>query len=308
MKATCLTICLLALICITGIKAQALTQYLTPHFNAWLKANGYGGYNFERRDIPGGSYGGKVSDDDTIEREPVIFFHGNSDHAIGNLGDEFNGFTDSILYFQSHGYKEREIYITTWGPANKALASQQYHSYEYLSYLRAFTEAVLKYTGAKKVDIIAHSMGVTLARKVIKGGTGVDKGKRYDLGPSLAPNVDTFLGIAGANLGLVACYLAFGLPTCGKETGFYPGSGPGPIALSGFLKDLLDSREKEGDYAFSMLSTADDLIMYEGKVWGKYTSKFPTEDDSKIYTNLGHMALKTQTAAQQLQIITSHRI
>ena len=44
------------------------------------------------------------------------------------------------------------------------------HSKEYNQYLRAFTEAVIKYTGAEKVDIIGHSMGVTFGRRVIKGG------------------------------------------------------------------------------------------------------------------------------------------
>jgi len=44
------------------------------------------------------------------------------------------------------------------------------HSTEYLLYIRKFIEAVIDYTGAEKVDIIAHSMGVTLTRAVIKGG------------------------------------------------------------------------------------------------------------------------------------------
>lgn len=44
------------------------------------------------------------------------------------------------------------------------------HSNEYLTYNRKFVEAVIEYTGAKKINIIGHSMGVTLGRGIIKGG------------------------------------------------------------------------------------------------------------------------------------------
>jgi Lipase (class 2) len=46
------------------------------------------------------------------------------------------------------GYSKSEMYITTWGPGDKTKASDQTHSKEYLTYLRAFTEAVISYTGA----------------------------------------------------------------------------------------------------------------------------------------------------------------
>jgi hypothetical protein len=48
-------------------------------------------------------------------------------------------------------------------------------------------------------------MGVTLGRRVIKGGEVKATFFPYNLGPSLADKVDTFIGIAGANLGLVSC-------------------------------------------------------------------------------------------------------
>ncbi len=307
MKTVCLV--LFSILTFLALHSHAqLPQTITPHFSSWLQKNGYGSFKFDRSDISGGSYGGKTDDKDKVTKEPIIFFHGNSDHAVGSQGDDFNGFTDTITYLLTQGYKESEMYITTWGPADKNLASQQYHSYAYISYLRNFTEAVLKYTGAKKIDVIAHSMGVTLARKVIRGGSMTDLGTSYELGDSFAPKVDTFLGIAGANLGLVACYLAFTLPTCGKQNGFYPGIAPGPIQLSTFLDDLLKNEQKEGDYVFTMLSTADDLIMYGDKVWGKYTSQIAYENDCKIYTDLGHMAMKRQTYTEQLQIITNHAI
>ena len=36
---------------------------------------------------------------------------------------------------------------------------------------RKFIEAVLEYTKAEKVNVIAHSMGVTLSRGALKGGS-----------------------------------------------------------------------------------------------------------------------------------------
>jgi triacylglycerol lipase len=49
-------------------------------------------------------------------------------------------------------------------------------------------------------------MGVTLGRRVIKGGVVSEAENPFDLGPSLASKVDTFIGIAGANWGLTTCF------------------------------------------------------------------------------------------------------
>ncbi len=85
---------------------------LTPHFNNWLNANGYEKWGFQRLDLVGGAYGGRASDADTIKRNPVIFFHGNSDIAVGTQ-DLFTGFSKSIEYFLSMGYSKSELYTTT---------------------------------------------------------------------------------------------------------------------------------------------------------------------------------------------------
>jgi len=86
------------------------------------------------------------------------------------------------------------------------LESQQTHSSEYLEYNRAWIEAVLAYTGADKIDVITHSMGVTLGRRIIKGGVVTAEPRTIDLGEPLTSRVDTFIGIAGANWGLVECF------------------------------------------------------------------------------------------------------
>lgn len=93
----CLTV--VALLC-GAIASADLDRGLTTHFSTWLNSNGYGQHKFERTDLVGGAYGGKASDDDQITHNPVVFFHGNSDVAVGTV-DSFTGFTESIEYFIS---------------------------------------------------------------------------------------------------------------------------------------------------------------------------------------------------------------
>lgn len=64
--------------------------------------------------------------------------------------------------------------MTTWGDRNIDNAGERTHSCFYVKYMRAFVEAVLKYTQSEMVNIVSHSMGVTLARKVIIGTMGID--------------------------------------------------------------------------------------------------------------------------------------
>ena len=299
---------LLILTCLIWHNQSALTPGLTPNFVNWLNAHNYGHYNFLRNDLApqGASYGGKVTDSDSITKEPVIYIHGNSDKAIGFSGSQI-GFTYSIEYFLSQGYTEAELYATTWGPADDFQASNQDHSKAYLTYLRAFVEAVLEYTGASKVDIIAHSMGVTLGRKVIQGGTGNDHGS-YNLGSSLASKVDTFLGIAGANWGLTNCYTSSMYPTCASTNGLYPGYAIGPFGLSSYLSDINYNNIKEGTHVFSMYSLFDDLIGFGDIVWGQYTSKIPSQDGQMQFTDpiYTHMVMKDNTTAQQYNIVVNH--
>lgn len=51
-------------------------------------------------------------------------------------------------------------------------------------------------------------MGVTLGRKIVKGGYGNDElaGGQYYLGEPLTKHVKVFVGLAGGNYGLTSCY------------------------------------------------------------------------------------------------------
>jgi triacylglycerol esterase/lipase EstA (alpha/beta hydrolase family) len=109
----------------------------------------------------------------------VIFIHGNSDVAFGRgTQDGYlswqTGFRALATYFGSQGYSKAELYTTTWGPANSSIAYQNNHAKKYVQRMRAFVESVLAYTNASQVNVIGHSMGVSIGRKVIKGGSAED--------------------------------------------------------------------------------------------------------------------------------------
>ena len=296
-------------------ESAASTTGVTAHFRQWLTDNGYSSYDFVRADLSGGSYGGKASSTDTVVNQPVIFIHGNSDKAIGTGTVGQTGWSASVDHFVSKGYKTSELYATTWGPANAGMSAYQYHSKTYVMKVRKFIEAVMRYTGATKVDIVTHSMGVTLARKAIKGGWAHDAadGGDYYVGAPLTASVDTFVGIAGANLGLTSCYQTGpGTPTCGSTNGLYPGYlyFGAVTGRSAYLNDLLASSGYEGTYRYTIYSTADEVIGYGGVVYGGYTSRIPGQTGEKVYSAYpyGHFNSKDLTAAVQYSMVRSHVI
>ena len=168
------------------------------------------------------------------------------------------------------------MYTITWGPFDPNKATLNHHTREIVLLYRAFAEAVLAYTGATQINVIAHSMGVTIARKVFKGGPAIDQAGSYDVGSSLTNRVNSFIGLAGANLGLTACYNGNHIPTCSDIDGFNPGSLPtsGP---SKYLADL-KSGGKEGDRVYVIWSKSDSTIGSGAVVWGRITCQIPKQD------------------------------
>ncbi len=293
----------------SGVPANAV---ITSHFQNWLAANGYSAYDFARTDITGGSYGGKTSNSTPVNRQPVIFIHGNSDKAVGTQFGQ-SGWTESLNYFLNQGYTQAELYAFTWGDADASSAGNNYHSKEYVIHVRKFIEAVLAYTGASKVDIVAHSMGVTLSRKAVKGGSGFDPndGGSYFVGAALSNSVDTFIGIAGGNQGLVNCYYASSVPTCDDVNGFYPGylwGWYGPYGVSDYLVDLNATSAYEGDYRYSIWSAADQIVGYSCLVYGVNTCKLPIQTGQKAYSTApyGHFNVKDLPTAVQYQMLVNH--
>lgn len=299
--------CVLGLFFLSVVSASA---QLTANFQTWLNTNGYAGYDFYRG---GNSYGGKASASEAVVNQPVIFIHGNSDSALGQ-SSTLTGWNASINYFKSQGYKTSELYATTWGDADPYDAAYQYHSKPNLQKIRAFIQAVKAYTGAAKVDIVTHSMGVTLARKAILGGSANDSanGGSYNLGSPISSSVDAFVGIAGANWGLVSCYQAnASTPTCGATNGLYPGyaAGSPPYGLSNILYNLnYSGSHYEGGYVYSIWSTADEVIGYGDAVYGRYTSRIPGQNGEVVFDAYpyGHINSKDLTGYYQWRMAKYH--
>jgi triacylglycerol lipase len=280
----------------------SLTTTLTPDFEAWLAANGYAGDDFVRRGT-GGSFGGRAAAGEALARTPIVFVHGNSDSAVGRVAPLL-GWDAARRDLAARGWADRELYGLTWGPADPNQRLEQVHGGALLRRVRRFLEAVRAYTGAPKIAVVAHSMGVTLARKAIEGGTGTDDRGVYDLGAPLTASVDTFLGIAGANLGLVGCYRS-AAPTCSPVYGFFPGNGAND-GLSEVLARTNATRHDEGARVFSLCSSSDEVIGFNLLVWGQNTCRIPGEDRALSADGTGHFALRDTCGPLVASLVATH--
>ncbi len=171
-------------------------------------------------------------------RTPVVFIHGNGDWAInwdspitGSVRN-FNPPTRSVYReFRSRGYNDCELFGITYLSADEqASPKTNYHRPEKYDILMGFIEAVKAYTGKPQVDIVAHSLGASMAIAALTCQDRLHPGAQGWAG------VRRFVNIAGGIRGLSACLAAgFANPfvtTCGSENvfnpcvfGFYPDSG-----------------------------------------------------------------------------------
>jgi pimeloyl-ACP methyl ester carboxylesterase len=154
-----------------------------------------------------------------VERTPVIFLHGNNDTPYPTACNPYGAVHSMAQYFLDHGYRASELWglgyqgdqcdlVTT--PTNRSGIAHS--TVANVPDLRAFVHAVLAYTGAKRVDIVGHSLGVTLAREWLR------QDDAYHL-------VRHLVAIDGPNHGIVDCSPSplnyFALPALG---GFTPDS------------------------------------------------------------------------------------
>ena len=128
---------------------------------------------------------------------PVIFVHGNTRDAA-----DWDEPARSVKQrFLDAGYSGQELWALSYnGKSTKGLPLAfrcRTTNRANVSDLADFVKAVLAYTGAPKVDVIAHSVGVTIARRML-----VDY-------PELAQVIEDFVAIAGPNHGTTVCRRAW---------------------------------------------------------------------------------------------------
>ena len=134
-----------------------------------------------------------------VVRTPVIFLHGNNDTPFPTACAPFGRMQAMAQFLADSGYATSEL----WGlgyegdqcdlPGDQTRRSSIAHTNAAnVPDLRRFVRAVLAYTGSHEVDVVAHSLGVTLAREWI----------RQDDAQHL---VRRFVAIDGPNLGIINC-------------------------------------------------------------------------------------------------------
>ena len=205
-------------------------------------------------------------------RDTVVLVHGNT----GSPADFQN--TYNLLRLQ--GWSDAQIVAPSWG--NKLCASCNDHNgTEETPVKNAITSAIAS-SCSGHIDVIGHSMGVTLAMREI------DK-------LNVSSKVDVFIGIAGAVHGLWSCgmypYNVY-TTTCGSW---------GLSVGNPFLQGLAGHRF--GTKMYSMKSYSDEINCSASCfVYGVHTSTIPGEDYSFTYP-YGHYQLLWLTAADQVSLL-----
>ena len=238
-------------------------------FKDFLGKQGLGNERFLDSDRMG--FGGKTHADETSERTPVIFVHGNSDDA--------NSWQPHINYFATQGYKPSELYAMTWGPGSMLKGVVQPFSVKDAADVRTFANAVLAYTGAKKVSLVGHSMGGPLSYEAAAGGKAF--GDRFDVVDLGAPlPVERLVSVAGVFRGSAPAS-ALPLTKVGSlSDGVHP--------LSRELAEIR-SKPKAADRVYDISTVIDEVV---GPAWSVISGRAPHRDGGVVTRADGHMGAR----------------
>ena len=135
-----------------------------------------------------------------VTRTPVIFVHGNNDTPYPTACNPYGRVQAFAQYFADSGYATSELWAIGYEgdqcdltPTTQPRRSSIAHTDQAnVPDLRRFVRAVLAFTGAKEVDVVAHSLGVTIVREWMRE----DGAGRI---------VRRFVAVDGPNQGIINC-------------------------------------------------------------------------------------------------------
>ncbi len=206
-------------------------------------------------------------------KDSVVLVHGNT----GKASDWDNTYSELL----NNNYYADEIYTPDWG--SKYCPSCNNHSGSEEYPVRDAIEVAVASSCTGKIDVIGHSMGVTLAaQQIIKLG--------------VEDKVDTFVGIAGAMKGLWSCGM-YPFNVWSSTCGYY-----GLSVNSPFLNSL--ENKSFATKTYSIKSYMDEIVCGTGVclVYGEHSSQIDGEIESITYP-LGHFGLQLFTADKQVELI-----
>ncbi len=136
----------------------------------------------------------------SVVHTPVIFLHGNNDtsHPM-ECNELFGNIRNMAQYFHAQGYSLGELWGLSYQGAQCDLrlsheprAAEPHTAKANVPDLRAFVAAVLAYSGAQQVDLVGHSLGVTLSREWMRQDNAYSK-------------VRSLVGVDGPEHGIINC-------------------------------------------------------------------------------------------------------
>ncbi len=172
-----------------------------------------------------------------VDRTPVVFVHGNADRSVnwdsaitGAVANNPEASGSVYDTFRAAGYNGCELYgFTFLTESEQKLPQLNYHKPAKYTEILDFIHQVQAFTGAAKVDVVAHSLGVSMTLAALTWHDETGKGAAG------WADVRRFVNIAGGLHGLSSCAaVGFANPaatTCGSQNlvdpyvfGFYQGA------------------------------------------------------------------------------------